>query len=114
MWHPKQYGGGGNIQDYFAIMETLSYHEIFSNQVWRTIWTWGMSIQPLAKKTLQYLKDIGSLKPRLFAMTETNHGSKNQRNGNNGDNHKTKHLPFIHRMKRQKRILWCNAVHGQM
>jgi hypothetical protein len=24
-WYPKQYGGGGTIQDYFAVMETLSY-----------------------------------------------------------------------------------------
>jgi hypothetical protein len=23
--YPKQYGGGGTIQDYFAVMETLSY-----------------------------------------------------------------------------------------
>jgi hypothetical protein len=24
----KQYGGGGTIQDYFAVMETLSYHDL--------------------------------------------------------------------------------------
>jgi acyl-CoA oxidase len=27
------YGGGGTIQDYFAVMETLSYHVKPSNQV---------------------------------------------------------------------------------
>jgi hypothetical protein len=27
MVYPKQYGGGENI-DYFAIMETLSYHDL--------------------------------------------------------------------------------------
>jgi acyl-CoA oxidase len=26
--YPKQYGGGGSIQDYFAVMETLSYHDL--------------------------------------------------------------------------------------
>jgi acyl-CoA oxidase len=26
--YPKQYGGGGTIQDYFAVMETLSYHDL--------------------------------------------------------------------------------------
>jgi acyl-CoA oxidase len=27
-WVSKQYGGGGTIQDYFAVMETLSYHDL--------------------------------------------------------------------------------------
>jgi acyl-CoA oxidase len=29
----KKYGGGGTIQDYFAVMETLSYRLKPSNQV---------------------------------------------------------------------------------
>jgi acyl-CoA oxidase len=28
MAYPKEYGGGENIEDYFAIMETLSYHDL--------------------------------------------------------------------------------------
>jgi acyl-CoA oxidase len=79
MAYPRQYGGGGNLADYFAIMETLSYHDLslvikFGVQ----FGLWGMSIQSLGteKHYIKYLKDIGSLKlPGCFAMTETNHGS---------------------------------------
>jgi acyl-CoA oxidase len=31
MAYPKEYGGGENIEDYFAIMETLSYWFKFGN-----------------------------------------------------------------------------------
>ena len=79
MAYPKAYGGGGNIADYFAIMETLSYHDLslvikFGVQ----FGLWGMSIQSLGteKHYYKYLNDIGRLKlPGCFAMTETNHGS---------------------------------------
>jgi len=79
MAYPKKYGGGGNLADYFSIMETLSYHDLslvikFGVQ----FGLWGMSIQSLGteKHYIKYLKDIGSLKlPGCFAMTETNHGS---------------------------------------
>lgn len=79
MAYPKRYGGGENIADYFAIMETLSYHDLslvikFGVQ----FGLWGMSIQSLGteKHYQKYLKDIGTLKlPGCFAMTETNHGS---------------------------------------
>ncbi|MET3114144.1 acyl-CoA oxidase [Pedobacter sp. CG_S7] len=79
MAFPKQYGGGGNIAAYFAIMETLSYHDLslvikFGVQ----FGLWGMSIQSLGteKHFRKYLNDIGSLQlPGCFAMTETNHGS---------------------------------------
>ena len=79
MAYPKQYGGGGNIADYFAIMETLSYHDLslvikFGVQ----FGLWGMSIQSLGteKHYKKYLADVGSLKlPGCFAMTETHHGS---------------------------------------
>lgn len=79
MAYPKKYGGGENIADYFAIMETLSYHDLslvikFGVQ----FGLWGMSIQSLGteKHYSKYLKDIGELQlPGCFAMTETNHGS---------------------------------------
>ena len=79
MAYPKKYGGGENLADYFAIMETLSYHDLslvikFGVQ----FGLWGMSIQSLGteKHYAKYLKDIGTLQlPGCFAMTETNHGS---------------------------------------
>jgi len=79
MAYPKKYGGGENIADYFAIMETLSYHDLslvikFGVQ----FGLWGMSVQLLGteKHHHKYLKDIGSMKiPGCFAMTETHHGS---------------------------------------
>lgn len=77
--YPKKYGGDENIADYFAIMETLSYHDLslvikFGVQ----FGLWGMSIYSLGteKHYEKYLKSIGSLKiPGCFAMTETHHGS---------------------------------------
>lgn len=79
MGFPKEYGGGGNLPDYFAIMETLSYHDLslvikFGVQ----FGLWGMSVYLLGteKHHRKYLKDIGSMKiPGCFAMTETGHGS---------------------------------------
>ncbi len=79
MAYPKKYGGGENIADYFAIMETLSYHDLslvikFGVQ----FGLWGMSVQLLGteKHHKKYLKDIGLMKiPGCFAMTETHHGS---------------------------------------
>jgi acyl-CoA oxidase len=79
MAYPKKYGGGENIADYFAIMETLSYHDLslvikFGVQ----FGLWGMSVQLLGteKHHAKYLKDIGTMKlPGCFAMTETHHGS---------------------------------------
>lgn len=79
MAYPKAYGGGENIADYFAIMETLSYHDLslvikFGVQ----FGLWGMSVMFLGteKHYRKYLKEIGSLAlPGCFAMTETNHGS---------------------------------------
>jgi len=79
MAYPKKYGGGENIADYFAIMETLSYHDLslvikFGVQ----FGLWGMSIFSLGteKHYAKYLKDVGSLQlPGCFAMTETHHGS---------------------------------------
>ncbi|MEQ9166612.1 MAG: acyl-CoA dehydrogenase family protein, partial [Fulvivirga sp.] len=76
---PKEYGGKGDMEGYFTIMETLSFHDLsmvikFGVQ----FGLWGMSVFFLGTERhhKKYLKDIGTLKiPGCFAMTETNHGS---------------------------------------
>ena len=79
MAYPKEYGGEGDMDKYFAIMETLSYHDLsmvikFGVQ----FGLWGMSVYFLGTKKHhdKYLAAIGSLElPGCFAMTETGHGS---------------------------------------
>ncbi|MCI9844726.1 acyl-CoA dehydrogenase [Flavobacterium pectinovorum] len=120
MAYPKQYGGGENIADYFAIMETLSYHDLslvikFGVQ----FGLWGMSVQSLGteKHYAKYLKDIGELKlPGCFAMTETHHGSnvkglETTATYNHADSTFTIHTPHE---KAQKEYIGNAAVHGQM
>jgi acyl-CoA oxidase len=120
MAYPKQYGGGENIADYFAIMETLSYHDLslvikFGVQ----FGLWGMSVQSLGteKHYSKYLKDIGSLKlPGCFAMTETHHGSnvkglETTATYNHDDQTFTIHTP---NKNAQKEYIGNAAVHGQM
>jgi acyl-CoA oxidase len=77
--YPVANGGKDDIEGYFAIMETLSYHDLslvikFGVQ----FGLWGMSILSLGteKHYDKYLKDVGTLAlPGCFAMTETHHGS---------------------------------------
>ncbi|MWB92793.1 acyl-CoA oxidase [Flavobacterium sp. GA093] len=120
MAYPKQYGGGENIADYFAIMETLSYHDLslvikFGVQ----FGLWGMSVQSLGteKHYAKYLKDIGSLKiPGCFAMTETHHGSnvkglETTATYNHENQTFTIHTPHE---KAQKEYIGNAAVHGEM
>lgn len=120
MAYPKEYGGGGNVEDYFAIMETLSYHDLslvikFGVQ----FGLWGMSVQSLGteKHYAKYLKDIGSLKlPGCFAMTETHHGSnvkglETTATYNHNDQTFTIHTP---NKNAQKEYIGNAAVHGQM
>ncbi|WJS93088.1 acyl-CoA dehydrogenase family protein [Flavobacterium johnsoniae] len=120
MAYPKEYGGGGNVEDYFAIMETLSYHDLslvikFGVQ----FGLWGMSVQSLGteKNYAKYLKDIGSLKlPGCFAMTETHHGSnvkglETTATYNHSDQTFTIHTP---NKNAQKEYIGNAAVHGQM
>ncbi len=79
MAYPKPYGGLDDMAGYFAVMETISYHDLslvikFGVQ----FGLWGMSVYLLGteKHHKKYLKDIGSLElPGCFAMTETGHGS---------------------------------------
>lgn len=120
MAYPKQYGGGENIADYFAIMETLSYHDLslvikFGVQ----FGLWGMSVQSLGteKHYAKYLRDIGSLKiPGCFAMTETHHGSnvkglETTATYNHNDQTFVIHTPT---KNAQKEYIGNAAVHGQM
>jgi acyl-CoA oxidase len=120
MAYPKQYGGGDNVADYFAIMETLSYHDLslvikFGVQ----FGLWGMSIQSLGteKHYAKYLKDIGTLKlPGCFAMTETHHGSNVKGLETTATyRHETQsftiHTPHP---KAQKEYIGNAALHGQM
>lgn len=120
MAYPKQYGGGENIADYFAVMETLSYHDLslvikFGVQ----FGLWGMSVQSLGteKHYVKYLKDIGSLKlPGCFAMTETHHGSnvkglETTATYNHNNQTFTIHTP---NKNAQKEYIGNAAVHGQM
>ncbi|TRW24369.1 acyl-CoA oxidase [Flavobacterium zepuense] len=77
--YPKAQGGKDDIEGYFAIMETLSYHDLslvikFGVQ----FGLWGMSVMFLGtdKHFNKYLKGAGTLElPGCFAMTETHHGS---------------------------------------
>ncbi|WP_259017193.1 acyl-CoA dehydrogenase family protein [Emticicia fluvialis] len=120
MAYPKQYGGGNNIADYFAIMETLSYHDLslvikFGVQ----FGLWGMSVYSLGteKHYKKYLQKIGTLEiPGCFAMTETNHGSNVKGIETTATyNHSTRsftiHTPHP---KAQKEYIGNAARHGRM
>ncbi|PKB18248.1 acyl-CoA dehydrogenase [Flavobacterium sp. 5] len=120
MAYPKQYGGGENPSDYFAIMETLSYHDLslvikFGVQ----FGLWGTSVMSLGteKHYIKYLKGIGTLKiPGCFAMTETHHGSnvkglETTATYNRENQTFTIHTPHE---KAQKEYIGNAALHGQM
>lgn len=120
MAYPKKYGGGENIANYFAIMETLSYHDLslvikFGVQ----FGLWGMSIHSLGteKHYQKYLKDIGTLKlPGCFAMTETNHGSnvKGLETTATYNHHSKTFIINTPHERAQKEYIGNAAVHGQM
>ncbi|MEP0368403.1 MAG: acyl-CoA dehydrogenase [Cyclobacteriaceae bacterium] len=79
MAYPKEYGGEGSMEKYFAIMEGLSYHDLSTVIKFGVQFgLWGMSVYLLGteKHHKKYIKSIGSLElPGCFAMTETGHGS---------------------------------------
>jgi acyl-CoA oxidase len=120
MAYPKEFGGSGNMAAYFAIMETLSYHDLslvikFGVQ----FGLWGMSVYFLGteKHHVKYLKDIGTLElPGCFAMTETNHGSNVKGIETTATyDHPTKTIK-IHTPNElaRKEYIGNAAVHGQM
>ena len=117
--YPKEYGGQGDMASYFAIMETLSYHDLsmvikFGVQ----FGLWGMSVYLLGteKHHRKYLKDIGTLElPGCFAMTETNHGSNVKGIETTATyNHQTKTF-IIHTPNEwaRKEYIGNAAMHGQ-
>lgn len=118
--YPKKYGGGENLAEYFAIMETLSFHDLslvikFGVQ----FGLWGMSIHSLGteKHYKKYLDKIGKMQLLgCFAMTETHHGSnvkglETTATYNHTDQTFTIHTPHP---KAQKEYIGNAANHGQM
>jgi acyl-CoA oxidase len=116
---PREFGGKGDMEGYFTIMETLSYHDLsmvikFGVQ----FGLWGMSIYFLGteKHHQKYLKEIGSLElPGCFAMTETNHGSnvrgiETTATYNHQDKTFTIHTPHE---DARKEYIGNAALHGQ-
>ena len=118
--YPKAYGGEDDMRKYFAVMETLSYHDLslvikFGVQ----FGLFGMSVFYLGteKHHKKYLKDIGSLAlPGCFAMTETGHGS-NVRDIETTATYDKKTKEFIIHTpneKAGKEYIGNAAVHGRM
>jgi acyl-CoA oxidase len=120
MAFPKEYGGGGSMADYFAIMEALSYHDLslvikFGVQ----FGLFGMSVYFLGteKHHKKYLADIGTLAlPGCFAMTETGHGSnvrgiETTATYDSATRSFVIHTPFD---RAQKEYIGNAALHGRM
>ncbi|QEE50590.1 acyl-CoA oxidase [Flavobacterium alkalisoli] len=118
--YPKKYGGSGDIEGYFTIMETLSYHDLslvikFGVQ----FGLWGMSVMFLGteKHFKKYLNDIGKLEiPGGFAMTETHHGSNVKGIQTTATyNHETRSFTITTPTEYDRKEYIGNAaVHGEM
>ena len=118
--YPKAYGGEDDMGKYFAVMETLSYHDLslvikFGVQ----FGLFGMSVMFLGTKKHhdQYLKAIGALElPGCFAMTETGHGSNVRDIETTATYDKESQTFTIHTPHHQagKEYIGNAAVHGRM
>ena len=120
MAFPTEYGGEGDMKKYFAIMETLSYHDLSTVIKFGVQFgLWGMSVFFLGteKHHKKYIKYIGTLKlPGCFAMTETDHGSNVKGIETTATyNHSSRSL-IIHTPNQEagKEYIGNAAVHGQM
>jgi acyl-CoA oxidase len=120
MAYPKEHGGKGDMEGYFTVMETLSYHDLslvikFGVQ----FGLFGMSVYFLGteKHHKKYLKEIGSLElPGCFAMTETGHGS-NVRGIETTATYNHSTTTFVINTptrQAQKEYIGNAAMHGQM
>jgi acyl-CoA oxidase len=118
--YPKTYGGKDDMASYFAVMETLSYHDLslvikFGVQ----FGLFGMSVYFLGteKHHKKYLRDIGALDlAGCFAMTETGHGSNVRGIETTATYQHTNRTFTIHTPHRQaqKEFIGNAATHGQM
>ena len=118
--YPTEYGGEDDIKKYFAVMETLSYHDLslvikFGVQ----FGLWGMSVLYLGSKKHheKYLRQIGTLElPGCFAMTETGHGSNVKGLETTATYHHQEGMITIHTPHEQagKEYIGNAALHGQM
>jgi acyl-CoA oxidase len=120
MAFPKVFGGEGDMKKYFAIMETLSYHDLSTVIKFGVQFgLWGMSVFFLGteKHHKKYIKDIGSLKlAGCFAMTETGHGS-NVKGVETTATYQHSSRSFIINTPHQragKEYIGNAALHGQM
>lgn len=118
--YPKEFGGQNDMAGYFAIMETLSYHDLsmvikFGVQ----FGLFGMSVYFLGteKHHKKYLKDAGTLDlPGCFAMTETGHGSNVKGIETTATYHHKAGKFTIHTPNElaRKEYIGNAALHGQM
>ncbi|MFK7953711.1 MAG: acyl-CoA dehydrogenase [Ekhidna sp.] len=120
MGFPDEFGGGNDMKKYFAIMETLSYHDLSTVIKFGVQFgLWGMSVFFLGteKHHKKYIKDIGSLKlPGCFAMTETGHGSNVKGVETTATYHHSSKTFLIHTPHERagKEYIGNAALHGQM
>src|SRR5258708_22216441 len=118
--YPKEFSGQNDMASYFAIMETLSYHDlslVIKFGVQFALWVMSVYFLGTEKHHKTYLKDIGSLElPGCFAMTEIYHGSnvkgvETTATYDHASKTITIHTPHANA---RKEFIGNAALHGQM